>query len=122
MNHPSAPAPGTPGSTPATPADASDRFLAKRDAILDAAARVINERGLRGLTFVSVAEAVEMNTTSITYYFKRKELLAAATAAQKERPPPFSGGGRSPVRPRGRPAGPPGGRATTLPAGPVLVQ
>jgi AcrR family transcriptional regulator len=59
--------------------ETSDRFRAKRDRILDAAAQIINEKGLRGLTFVSVAELVEMNTTSITYYFKRKELLAAAT-------------------------------------------
>lgn len=70
-------------TSPAAPArlaeaETSVRFRAKRDLILDAAARVINQRGLRGLTFVSVAEAVEMNTTSITYYFKRKELLAAA--------------------------------------------
>lgn len=69
----------TPEPDPADRTAPSDRFRAKRDRILDAASQVINERGLRGLTFVSVAEAVEMNTTSITYYFKRKELLAAAT-------------------------------------------
>ncbi|OWU85271.1 hypothetical protein ATO6_09645 [Oceanicola sp. 22II-s10i] len=59
--------------------DTSDRFRRKRDTILDAAAVIINERGLKGLTFVSVAEAVGLNTTSVTYYFKRKEMLAAAT-------------------------------------------
>jgi len=58
--------------------EASDRFLRKRELILDAAAQVINERGLKGLTFVAVAEAVGLNTTSVTYYFRRKELLAAA--------------------------------------------
>lgn len=71
---PASPAPARTGQT-----EPSDRFRAKRDRILDAASQVINERGLRGLTFVSVAEAVDMNTTSITYYFKRRELLAAAT-------------------------------------------
>lgn len=78
MNQPVPTSPAAPGLSTASP-ETSDRFRAKRDRILDAAAQIINERGLRGLTFVSVAELVEMNTTSITYYFKRKELLAAAT-------------------------------------------
>lgn len=77
--NPNATAPATPGITPVASADTSDRFRIRRDAILDAAARIINDRGLRGLTFVGVAQAVGLNTTSITYYFKRKELLAAAT-------------------------------------------
>lgn len=77
--HSAPPAPADPAPESVPQAEPSNRFLAKRDRILDASAQVINERGLRGLTFVSVAEAVEMNTTSITYYFKRKELLAAAT-------------------------------------------
>lgn len=59
--------------------DVSARFQRKRDLILDAASDLINTHGLKGLTFVSVAEAVGLNTTSITYYFKRKDLLAAAT-------------------------------------------
>lgn len=58
--------------------DQSPRFRQKRDRILDAAALLINERGLKGLTFGAVAEAVGLNTTSVTYYFKRKEMLAAA--------------------------------------------
>ncbi len=47
--------------------------------ILDAASELINSHGLKGLTLVSVAQAVGLNTTSITYYFKRRDLLAAAT-------------------------------------------
>ena len=54
------------------------RFQQKRELILDAAARLINQHGVRGMTFVDVAQLVDLNTTSITYYFKRKELLAAA--------------------------------------------
>lgn len=54
------------------------RFHQKRELILDAAATLINRHGVRGMTFVDVAQLVELNTTSITYYFKRKELLAAA--------------------------------------------
>ncbi|WP_375690493.1 TetR/AcrR family transcriptional regulator [Pseudooceanicola sp. LIPI14-2-Ac024] len=61
---------------PAT-AETSPRFQQKRNGIIDAAATLINERGLKGLTFVAVAEAVGLNTTSVTYYFKRKEMLAA---------------------------------------------
>lgn len=69
--------------TPATidaeaTSDASPRFVEKRDRIIDAAATLINDHGLKGLTFVKVAEAVGLNTTSVTYYFKRKEMLAAA--------------------------------------------
>jgi len=54
------------------------RFRQKREMILDAAAVLINRHGVRGMTFVDVAQLVDLNTTSITYYFKRKELLAAA--------------------------------------------
>jgi AcrR family transcriptional regulator len=54
------------------------RFHQKRERILDAAATLINRHGVRGMTFVDVAQLVELNTTSITYSFKRKELLAAA--------------------------------------------
>jgi AcrR family transcriptional regulator len=78
MSTPVASSPASPPIGGQSLTDTSDRFRAKRERIVDAAARVINENGLRGLTFVSVADAVDMNTTSITYYFKRKELLAAA--------------------------------------------
>ena len=63
----------------ATTQHADTRFSRKRDAILDAASVQIERHGLKGLTFVAVADAVGLNTTSITYYFKRKDLLAAAT-------------------------------------------
>lgn len=52
------------------------RFERKREAILDAAADLINTRGARGATLQHVAAAVGLNTTSVTYYFKRKEMLA----------------------------------------------
>lgn len=54
------------------------RFRAKRDAILAAAADVINDQSAKGMTFADVAQRVGLNTTSVTYYFKRKEDLAAA--------------------------------------------
>lgn len=54
------------------------RFARKRSAVIDAATRVMNSRGVRGMTFVEVAEAVDLSTSSITYYFRFKEQLAAA--------------------------------------------
>ena len=56
----------------------TQRFRAKRDAILAAAAEAINEHSAKGMTFADVAQRVGLNTTSVTYYFKRKEDLAAA--------------------------------------------
>ena len=56
----------------------TERFRAKRDAILAAAATAINEQSAKGMTFADVARRVGLNTTSVTYYFKRKEDLAAA--------------------------------------------
>lgn len=59
-------------------APATARYQRKRELILDAATRLINESGAKGMTLAGVAEAVGLNTTSVTYYFKRKEQLAAA--------------------------------------------
>ena len=58
--------------------DRTDRFEAKRELIISAAAELINERGVKGMTFVDVGRMVDLNTTSIAYYFKRKEKLAEA--------------------------------------------
>jgi AcrR family transcriptional regulator len=58
------------------------RFEHKRERILIAATELINEGGIKGMTLLDVAAAVDLNTTSITYYFRRKELLAAAVFEQ----------------------------------------
>jgi AcrR family transcriptional regulator len=58
--------------------DTTSRYARKRERILDVASDLINEMGVKGMTFVDVAQRVDLNTTSITYYFKRKELLAEA--------------------------------------------
>jgi len=57
---------------------ATDRFERKREAIVDAATPLLNQRGVKGLTLGAAAAAVGLSTTSVTYYFKRKEDLAAA--------------------------------------------
>lgn len=54
------------------------RFLEKREAILDAAARLFNRRGIRGTTLSDVAQSVGLVTNSVTYYYRKKEDLALA--------------------------------------------
>lgn len=65
-------------ASPRTGDNRTARFQQKRERILDAASLLINRHGVKGMTFVGVAELVGLNTTSVTYYFKRKEQLAAA--------------------------------------------
>ncbi len=54
------------------------RYVEKREAILDAAARLFNRRGVRGTTLSDVAQSVGLVTNSVTYYYRKKEDLALA--------------------------------------------
>ena len=63
-------------------ARSTDRFERKREAILDAATRILNRKGVKGLTLSDAAAAVDLSTTSVTYYFKRKDDLAAACSGR----------------------------------------
>jgi AcrR family transcriptional regulator len=54
------------------------RFARKREAIIAAAAGIMNRRGVKGMTLADVAASVDLITTSVTYYFKKKEDLAVA--------------------------------------------
>ncbi|MGN6817383.1 MAG: TetR/AcrR family transcriptional regulator [Sphingomonas sp.] len=54
------------------------RFARRRGEILDVASNLINLHGTRGMTLTAVAQALGLDTSSVTYYFKRKDLLAAA--------------------------------------------
>lgn len=56
----------------------TQRWHTKRDAILDAAAGLFNQRGIKGVTVGDVARAVNLGPTAVTYYFPRKEDIAAA--------------------------------------------
>src|SRR4051812_15091383 len=68
-----------PMSDPSSPAPRqTKRFEQKRGAILDAAAKRFNERGIRGTSLADVSGSVGLMTNSITYYYRRKEDLAAA--------------------------------------------
>lgn len=54
------------------------RYEHKRDALIAAAAGLVNARGLRGMTLADVGARVGLTTTSVAYYFRRKEELAEA--------------------------------------------
>ena len=56
----------------------TERFERKREAVLDAAAREFNKKGVKGATMSDVARSVELLTNSITYYYPRKADLVAA--------------------------------------------
>jgi AcrR family transcriptional regulator len=56
----------------------TQRFEKKREAILDAAARVFNQKGVKGATLADVPRNVALITNSLTYYYRRKEDLACA--------------------------------------------
>ena len=54
------------------------KYDQRRTEFIDAASRVMNENGLRGMTLASVATQLGMTTPSVRHYFKRKEELATA--------------------------------------------
>jgi len=57
---------------------ATKKFDKKRDVIIRAASVLINEQGVQATTLASVAKAIGLNATSITYYFSRKDKLVIA--------------------------------------------
>ena len=63
---------------PLAAATETERYKKKREAIIAAAADIINHRGAKGMTLADVAASVGLITTSVTYYFKKKEDLAEA--------------------------------------------
>lgn len=56
---------------------ATARFQDKREAILDGAARLFNEQGIRGGMLADVARRVGLATNSLTYYYRKKQDLVA---------------------------------------------
>jgi len=57
---------------------ATARFRDKREAILDGAARLFNQQGVKGGMIADVAASVGLVTNSLTYYYRKKEELVAA--------------------------------------------
>lgn len=71
------PPPG-PQDAVADSAATTRRFGARREALISAASRLYNERGVIGTTLAEVAASVGLIKNSITYYFRRKEDLTVA--------------------------------------------
>jgi AcrR family transcriptional regulator len=56
----------------------------RREEILDAAVRVMSERGIEALSLAQLAEALGFSTYALTYHFGTREDLLAAVAEQVE--------------------------------------
>lgn len=56
----------------------TDRYTRRKLRVLDVASAHINELGVRGMTLTGVAQALGLDTSSVTYYFRRKDDLAYA--------------------------------------------
>ena len=56
----------------------TSRYQEKREAVLNAAAVLFNERGVKGATLSDIAGSVGLVTNSVTYYYRKKEDLATA--------------------------------------------
>ncbi|HMA09494.1 MAG TPA: TetR/AcrR family transcriptional regulator, partial [Ramlibacter sp.] len=54
------------------------RFRDKREAILDGAARMFNQHGVKGGMISDIARSVGLATNSLTYYYRKKEDLVVA--------------------------------------------
>ena len=54
------------------------RFEEKRESVLNAAALLFNERGVKGATFADIAAKVGLVPNSVTYYYRKKDDLASA--------------------------------------------
>ena len=65
-------------SSSSTSPPKTTRYKEKREAILAAAARQFNERGVKDATLSEIAASVGLVTSGITYYYRKKEDLAAA--------------------------------------------
>lgn len=60
-------------------AHATRRYSEKREALISAATRLFNEKGVFGTTLSDVGASVGLIKNSVTYYFRRKEDLALAS-------------------------------------------
>ena len=54
------------------------RYQEKRESVLNAAAMLFNQPGVKGATLSDIANSVGLVTNSVTYYYRKKEDLATA--------------------------------------------
>jgi AcrR family transcriptional regulator len=62
----------------AQPQPSTPRYQEKREGVLNAAAVLFNQRGVKGATLSDIAASVGLVTNSVTYYYRKKEDLATA--------------------------------------------
>ena len=60
------------------PPPSTTRYQEKREGVLNAAALLFNQRGVKGATLSDIATSVGLVTNSVTYYYRKKEDLATA--------------------------------------------
>jgi AcrR family transcriptional regulator len=60
------------------PPPSTTRYQEKREGVLNAAAVLFNQRGVKGATLSDIAASVGLVTNSVTYYYRKKEDLATA--------------------------------------------
>jgi AcrR family transcriptional regulator len=60
------------------PPPSTARYQEKRESVLNAAALLFNQRGVKGATLSDIATSVGLVTNSVTYYYRKKEDLATA--------------------------------------------
>ena len=72
--------PGAAPTPPMTqlPPPSTTRYQEKRERVLNAAALLFNQRGVKGATLSDIATSVGLVTNSVTYYYRKKEDLATA--------------------------------------------
>src|SRR4029079_5090529 len=58
------------------PPPSTTRYQEKREGVLNAAALLFNQRGVKGATLSDIATSVGLVTNSVTYYYRKKEDLA----------------------------------------------
>jgi len=59
-------------------AEFTSRYASRKDAILDTAMAVLDERGAGGFSLAAVAKEMGLHPVSLTYYFKRRDSLLTA--------------------------------------------
>ena len=61
-----------------TPRSRTRKYLDRQKAIIQAASRILNQKGLKGMTLGDIGEQLKLVPTGVAYYFANKEELAAA--------------------------------------------
>lgn len=56
----------------------TQKFLKRQETVVLAASRILNQKGLKGMTLGDIGEQLSMAPTGVAYYFANKEELAAA--------------------------------------------